>query len=139
MKARCRRVSGFYSHEKSHDMLSAFCPRPAPYHLAPTSRNGSLHQQLSAPFSLSACLLKTVLITSAPPSLLPFPSLNVILLHSFYADRLDSLFLLSPVWHNFHPLSSSSTLSCPDRKKATLAGESFHATASIKARLTTEI
>lgn len=53
-----------YSHKKTNDMLSVFCLRPAPYHLAPTSRNGSPHQQLSAPFSLSAVLLKTVLFGS---------------------------------------------------------------------------
>lgn len=45
----------------SHDSLSVFCLQHEPYHSAQTCRNGSHHQQLSTPFSLSASLLKTVL------------------------------------------------------------------------------
>lgn len=98
--------------------LSLFCLQAGPYHLALTSRNGSLHQQLSAPFSLLNYLLKKFWLTAIATLLLPSSSLHAFynvfafMTHLFFLS-LDSLF--GTTYLSFH-LSSSISLAQTGRK-----------------------
>lgn len=149
---KCLRL---YSHKKSHDTLSVVCLRSGPYHLALTSRKGSPRQQLSAPFSLSACILKTALIGShSLPALfssVPFvhsTTLSLLTRHIIafflYSMSWQSFPLVTelPVWQNLFFVISFLILSysfLPRQEESYLSRGVILGTMSIKARLTTEI
>ena len=121
-----------YSHKKSHDTLSVFCLRPGPYHLALTSRNGSLHQQLSAPFSLSPCPLKAALTGSLSSLLCPVPFSSV---HNFFFAYMSYYYTVG-FFFSFLILSYSLL---PEQEESHLSRGAIIGTTSIKARLTTKI
>lgn len=107
--------------KKRHDTLSVLCLLPGLNHLALTYRKGSLHQQLSAPFSPSAGFAKNNSQPQSPLSLLVYSLCSIATISPAYMsyDYIPSLFnvlvICFLVLHRLFP--------CPDRKKATAAGE----------------